>query len=295
MRPDVNKSNGLLVLFTFVLLGLILAMTGCAEQTPQYGVEQQIGFPKRQGEIWAVAPAINLSGYGGIDPLLQADLLYGQLQQVRGLTVIPLPSDRLVLICPPAHTLAGRKKIRAMELQGQDFVLFERDIPTRRATDRILKSHSVTVRRVAEMPAGSTVNICGEGAPAGWVTTAISSQYCGKIANTSYIARTIRKIEGLSKGSEVKICGDAVPPGWVSVGDNNTCARVAMTSYLGRTIRNVSGPSQAKGAASMSAASTATFSVYPRFAIAPAEIRSTGGFSNTVAVRCGQCATSAHA
>ena len=68
----------------------------------------------------------------------------------RGITVIPLPSDRLVLICPPSHPLAGRKKIRAAELQGQDFVLFERDIPTRRATDRILKSHSVTVRRVAE-------------------------------------------------------------------------------------------------------------------------------------------------
>ncbi len=86
----MNKSNGLLVLFTFVLLGLLLAMSGCAEKTPKYGVEQQLGFPKRPNEIWAVAPAINLSGYGSVDPLLQADLLYGQLQQVRGLTVIPV-------------------------------------------------------------------------------------------------------------------------------------------------------------------------------------------------------------
>jgi len=68
----------------------------------------------------------------------------------RGLSVVALPGDRLVLICPPSHKLAAHKKVKASELQGQDFVLFERDIPTRRATDRILKSHSVSVRRVAE-------------------------------------------------------------------------------------------------------------------------------------------------
>lgn len=68
----------------------------------------------------------------------------------RGLAVVPLPADRLVLICPPTHPLAARKKVRAAELNNQDFVLFERDIPTRRATDRILKSYGVTVRRAAE-------------------------------------------------------------------------------------------------------------------------------------------------
>jgi LysR family transcriptional regulator, transcriptional activator of the cysJI operon len=68
----------------------------------------------------------------------------------RGLSVLPLPGDRLVLICPPAHPLAARKKVKATELQGEGFVLFERDIPTRRATDKILKSHNVSVTRVAE-------------------------------------------------------------------------------------------------------------------------------------------------
>jgi DNA-binding transcriptional LysR family regulator len=68
----------------------------------------------------------------------------------RGLTIIPLPGDRLVLICPPEHPLAARKKVKAADLNGQDFVQFERDIPTRRAIDRILKSHGVAVHRVAE-------------------------------------------------------------------------------------------------------------------------------------------------
>jgi len=68
----------------------------------------------------------------------------------RGLEVVTLDGDRLVLICAPSHPFARRKKVAATELQGQDFVLFERDIPTRRATDRILRTHGVTVQRVAE-------------------------------------------------------------------------------------------------------------------------------------------------
>ncbi|MDQ3803078.1 MAG: LysR family transcriptional regulator [Acidobacteriota bacterium] len=68
----------------------------------------------------------------------------------RGLEVVTLDGDRLVLICSPAHPFAKRKKVAAADLQGQDFVLFERDIPTRRATDRVLRAHGVTVHRVAE-------------------------------------------------------------------------------------------------------------------------------------------------
>ncbi|MGI8469767.1 MAG: LysR family transcriptional regulator [Pyrinomonadaceae bacterium] len=68
----------------------------------------------------------------------------------RGLTIVPMLSDRLVLICPPDHKFAKLKKIKAKELKGLDFVLFERDVPTRKATDKILKSHGVEVRKAAE-------------------------------------------------------------------------------------------------------------------------------------------------
>ncbi|MFL6229602.1 MAG: LysR family transcriptional regulator [Pyrinomonadaceae bacterium] len=71
-------------------------------------------------------------------------------EKKRGLTVVPLGGDRLVLICPPGHPLARHKKLRAVDLRDQDFVHFERDIPTRRATDRILRAHGVSVRRAAE-------------------------------------------------------------------------------------------------------------------------------------------------
>ena len=68
----------------------------------------------------------------------------------RGLTVVPMPSDKLVLVCPADHPLARRSQIKTKDLAGQDFVLFERDTPTRKFTDRVLKTYGVDVRKVAE-------------------------------------------------------------------------------------------------------------------------------------------------
>lgn len=62
---------------------------GCAEHRPNYGTESQLTYPGPRRQIWAVAPAVNLSGEN-VDPLLQADLLFDQLQQVRGITVLPV-------------------------------------------------------------------------------------------------------------------------------------------------------------------------------------------------------------
>lgn len=68
----------------------------------------------------------------------------------RGLTIVPMPDDCLVLIAPPDHRFAGRKKIKVDDLKGQDFVLFERDVPTRKAMDKIFKANGVDVKKVAE-------------------------------------------------------------------------------------------------------------------------------------------------
>jgi LysR family transcriptional regulator, transcriptional activator of the cysJI operon len=68
----------------------------------------------------------------------------------RGLTIVQMPANRLVLICPPDHKFAKKSQIKTKDLNGLDFVLFERDTPTRKATDRILKNHGVEVKKVAE-------------------------------------------------------------------------------------------------------------------------------------------------
>lgn len=68
----------------------------------------------------------------------------------RGLTIVPMPDNRLVLIAPPEHKFAGRKKVKVTELNGEEFVLFERDVPTRKAMDRIFRANGIDVQKVAE-------------------------------------------------------------------------------------------------------------------------------------------------
>jgi DNA-binding transcriptional LysR family regulator len=68
----------------------------------------------------------------------------------RGLTITPMPDNRLVLIAPPEHKLASRAKVKVTDLKGQDFVHFERDVPTRKAMDKIFKANGVEVKKVAE-------------------------------------------------------------------------------------------------------------------------------------------------
>jgi len=62
------------------------------------------------------------------------------------MAVIPMRNDKLVVVCNPEHPLARRRKrISIRQLEGEEFVAFERDIPTRKTIDRILKQHKVTV------------------------------------------------------------------------------------------------------------------------------------------------------
>jgi DNA-binding transcriptional LysR family regulator len=67
------------------------------------------------------------------------------------ITMIPFRSDEMVLIVPPNHRkLAGRQSVRFSELEGESFIGYERDIPTRKATDRVLRTHDVKPRYVME-------------------------------------------------------------------------------------------------------------------------------------------------
>ena len=51
------------------------------------------------------------------------------------LQIIPFAEDELVLVTHPEHPLAKKKSVKLSDLQGLDFIAFERDIPTRKATD----------------------------------------------------------------------------------------------------------------------------------------------------------------
>ena len=66
------------------------------------------------------------------------------------MSVIPLRSEKMVVVCRPDHPLAERKTVTAEHLENQDFVAFERDLPIRKEIDRYLRKRSVSVRVAME-------------------------------------------------------------------------------------------------------------------------------------------------
>ncbi len=73
------------------------------------------------------------------------------------LEIIALRKDPLVLACSPHHALAKARSVRIKSLAGQKFVGFQRDIPTRKAVDKILKDHGVSADYVMEFDNIETV------------------------------------------------------------------------------------------------------------------------------------------
>jgi DNA-binding transcriptional LysR family regulator len=66
------------------------------------------------------------------------------------INVIPLRSERMVLVCSPQHRLAKEKAVTAEHLQGEDFVAFDRDLTIRKEIDRYLRQRSVNIHIVME-------------------------------------------------------------------------------------------------------------------------------------------------
>lgn len=66
------------------------------------------------------------------------------------LAVIPLRSERMVLVCHPDHALAHRKAVTVEHLRDEDFIGFDRDLIIRKEIDRYLRQRSVSVRVVME-------------------------------------------------------------------------------------------------------------------------------------------------
>lgn len=73
------------------------------------------------------------------------------------LEIVLLHRDQLVVICHPNHPLAANEKVSLKALTDQKFVGFEPDIPTRKAIDKMLRDHGVSVQTVMEFDNVETV------------------------------------------------------------------------------------------------------------------------------------------
>lgn len=75
----------------------------------------------------------------------------------KGIEIEPAWSDRLVVICPPNHQLAKRKSLSLKNLDGERFISFEPDLPTRQAIDAMFIDAGISVKEVVEFDNIETV------------------------------------------------------------------------------------------------------------------------------------------
>ena len=73
------------------------------------------------------------------------------------LTIIPFATDELIVAMNPNHPLARQESLTIEELKDVEFIAFEKDIPTRKATDDILRKAEVEVSIVMEFDNVETV------------------------------------------------------------------------------------------------------------------------------------------
>ena len=88
----------------------------------------------------------------------KADLgLVAYPQTRKGVEVETVWKDKLVMICQPTHELANETSVPLRCLNGQRFISFEPDLPTRKALDGMLKRGGVKVKQVVEFDNIETV------------------------------------------------------------------------------------------------------------------------------------------
>lgn len=75
----------------------------------------------------------------------------------KGFDVETFARDEMVLICPPSHRLARKKKVKFADLNDERFISFEIDLPTRKAIDKALSEERVSIQRSMEFDNIETV------------------------------------------------------------------------------------------------------------------------------------------
>lgn len=87
-----------------------------------------------------------------------ADLgLVAYPQEKKGVEIEPAWKDRLVIICPPGHALAGKSSLELKAIDGERFISFEPDLPTRKAIDGMFSHAGIRVKEVVEFDNIETV------------------------------------------------------------------------------------------------------------------------------------------
>jgi len=80
-----------------------------------------------------------------------------------------------------------------------------------------------TIKKIDNLPAGTTLEICPGPTPAGWVV--VSTRACSGCCGGSGVVQmpTIKRIDNLPAGTTIEICPGTIPKGWTVV-STRTCS-----------------------------------------------------------------------
>jgi DNA-binding transcriptional LysR family regulator len=109
-------------------------------------------------KFMSIYPDVNLSVEYNDAKDIYDKLLRGQLdigvvalpRRDRNLQVYGFEDEPLMLVCSPDHVLSIKSEIDIHQLQGEKFIAFAQDVPTRELIDGILSRYGVNVRTVME-------------------------------------------------------------------------------------------------------------------------------------------------
>ena len=74
-----------------------------------------------------------------------------------GVDIVPFREDKLVLVVPPGHALAGKGKVSLNSVAGLPFIGFDREAPTRKGTDKLFRDKGIELNVTMEMDNVETI------------------------------------------------------------------------------------------------------------------------------------------
>lgn len=78
-------------------------------------------------------------------------------KSLRDIDVYPFVEEPLKLVTAPDHRFADMKKVDIHKLSGEDFIAFEKEVPTRQLIDEILDRYNVKPRIIQEFDNTETI------------------------------------------------------------------------------------------------------------------------------------------
>lgn len=118
-----------------------------------------------QKELLKTHPKVNLRlNYRRSDQVYDdvilgaADLgLVAYPQPRAGVDIIPFREDKMALILPPGHPLAGKGKVTMAAVTGLPFIAFDREAPSRKGIDKLFRDKGLEINPTMEMDNVETI------------------------------------------------------------------------------------------------------------------------------------------